>query len=446
MFARPSQDASTVPMRRNDLGRCQSLRTVSVVSRCMAWGTSLCIAVLASVVPRIAGAAPASSPYLFVWAMESKHPDAPLSMSELMSPNLATWRRTLGLGKDFLAVFDIQQGASFGKLVTMLPVGEAAMAHHTNYAEPPNDVLYANDWLASRTYVFDLHHPVHPRLLRQLGSVGAYGYPHSFVYLANGNTLATFQYSGGYNHAAGGLVEFDPHGRVVRAASAAVPGHANIRPYSLAVAASLDRVVTGSADMMGAQVSHVAQVWRLSDLKLIKTMVLPQPPGGWIDDEPADSSEPRVLADGKTVLVPTFHCGLFLVRNLATDSPTLQHVYDFGYRICEVPLVAGDFLVETMQSGHAVVSLDVRDPEHPHEVSRILLPPDEYPHWLALEPDGDRLAITGYGALSTHLRFATINRRTGALRLEPASIDFTRAWPDGWQGSAIPHGAVFSNP
>jgi hypothetical protein len=85
----------------------------------------------------------------------------------------------------------------------MLPVGEAAMAHHTNYAEPPNDVLYANDWIANRTYVFDLRNPRHPLLMRQFASIGAYGYPHSFVYLSNGNTLATFQYSGGFNHAAG---------------------------------------------------------------------------------------------------------------------------------------------------------------------------------------------------------------------------------------------------
>jgi hypothetical protein len=186
-------------------------------------------------------------------------------------------------------------------------------------------------------------------------------------------------------------------------------------------------------------------VWRLSDLKLIKTMRLPAQLH-WFYDTAADSSEPRVLADGETVVVPTFNCGLFLVRNLASDNPTLQHIYDFGYRTCEVPVVVGDFPVETMQSGHAIVSLDLHDPEHPHEVSRILLPPDEYPHWLALEPGGDRLVITGYGALATRVRFARIDRRTGKLRLERSSIDFTRSWPDGWQGSAIPHGAVFSNP
>ncbi|MGB6605119.1 MAG: hypothetical protein WA747_01650 [Steroidobacteraceae bacterium] len=403
--------------------------------------------------PLIAASAPAPSHYLFVWAMETKPPvasdakplHASMPMLERMSPDLAAWRQARGLGKDFLAVFDIHPGASFGKLVTMLPVGEAAMAHHTSYAEPPNGVLYANDWLANRTYLFDLRDARHPQLLREFGSIGAYGYPHSFVSLSNGNTLATFQYSGGYNHAPGGLVEFDPHGRVVRVASAAAPEDPNIRPYSLTVVESLDRVVSSSADMMGAQTSHVAQVWRLSDLKLIKTMLLPQSPEG-IDDTPADSSEPRVLADGKTVVVPTFHCGLFLVQHLASEDPMLEHVYDFGYRKCEVPVVAGDFMVETMQSGHAIVSLDVREPEHPHEVSRILLPPDEYPHWLALEPGGDRLAITGYGALATRLRFATIDRRTGRLTLDQSYIDFTRAWPDGWQGSALPHGAVFSNP
>ena len=393
--------------------------------------------------PLLAGAATDSSHYLFVWAMEAQHPHA--STMALKPDDTAGRRETLGLGKDFLAVFDVRPGPSFGKLVTMLPVGMAVMAHHTNYAEPANDVLYANDWLANRTYVFDLHNASHPRLVRKFGSVGAFSYPHSFVYLPNGDTLATFQYSGAFNQAAGGLVEFDPQGRIVRTVPAAVPGHPDIRPYSLAVVPKLDRVVTSSADMMGTQVSHVVQVWRLSDLKLVKTLQLPPQPD-WIYDTAADSSEPRVMADGKTVLVPTFNCGLFQVRNLASDEPALQHIYDFGYRTCEVPVVAGDFLVETMQSGHTIASLDVHDPEHPREVSRILLPPDEYPHWLALEPGGNRLAITGYGALDTKVRFATIDRRTGKLTLEPDTIDFTRSWPDGWKGSAMPHGAVFSNP
>lgn len=401
-------------------------------------GLWLCALSLLWVAPSVQ----AASDYLFVWAMEAPPHRKSEPMADMGEPNLAAYRADNGLGKDFLAVFDVRPGPSFGKLVKMLPVGDAAMAHHTSYEEQPDHRLYANDWLGAHTYVFNLKDPAQPRLERDFASVGGFGYPHSFVHLKNGHTLATFQYAGGYNKGPGGLIEFDQDGKVVRQASAADPVDPNIRPYSLTVSEALDRVVTGSADMMGAQVSHVAQVWRLSDLKLIKTMPLPQQ--DWWVDPPADSSEPRVLDDGKTVIVSTFNCGLYEVKDLAGAAPNLAHVYDFGYRTCEVPIVVGRYWVQTMQSGHAVVSLDMRDPEHPREVSRLMMAPDEYPHWLGLEPGGDRLAITGYGALSTHLRFAHIDRETGKLSEDAASIDFTRAWPDGWTGSAIPHGAVFA--
>ena len=394
-----------------------------------------------------ADSAASHSHFLFVWAMEAQHPHA--AETALLSGDDDAYRRSFGAGKDFIAAFDVGPGAQpFGKLVAMLPVGDALMAHHTNYSLPPNDVLYANDWLGNRTYVFNLHDPAHPALLRQFASVSEYQNPHSFAYLANGNTLATFQYSGGFNKAPGGLVEFDPDGRVVKTSPAADSAvDPNIRPYSLAVVEKLDRVVTSSADMMGAQESHVVQVWRLSDLELLKTIVLakPQGPEVWSYGDAVDASEPRVLADAETVVVPTFNCGLYLVRDLAGDDPTLEHIYDTGYRVCEVPVVVGQYLVATMESGHAIISLDLHDPAHPHEVSRILMKPDEYPHWIAIEPGGDRLVITGFGALNTSARFATIDRRTGQLTLAPESIDFTRDWPDGWKGSAIPHGAVFSN-
>jgi hypothetical protein len=382
-------------------------------------------------------AAPAAhhSHYLFVWAMEVRHPGAPEG-----SPGR-------GMGRAFVAVFDVLPGASpFGKLVAMRAVGKnAMMVHHTNYALPADDVLFANDWLADRTYTFDLRDPLSPRLISQFRNAGPYMYPHSFVYLSNGNTLATFQYTRGFNRGPGGLVELDSHGHVVKMSAAANSRvDPNIRPYSMAVVEKLDRVVTSSADMMGAQTSRVVQIWRLTDLKLLQTLVLPKPPD-WYYDDAADSSEPRVLGDGETVVVPTFRCGLFLIRNLAGAHPRLEHIYDFGYRLCEVPVVADGYLVESMQSGHAIVSLDMHDPAHPREVSRLLLNANEYPHWLALEPGGNRLVITGYGALATRALFATVDRDTGQLVLEPESIDFTRVGPDGWNGGAIPHGAVFSN-
>lgn len=354
------------------------------------------------------------SRYLFTWAMETRDP-------------LDTMPAGSTMGNDVLAVFDVSSDAlPFGKLVGFLPTGsKAKMAHHTNYLLPPDNVLYANDWMANRTFVFNVADATRPRLVRHFAGIGKYSYPHAFVYLPNGNTLATFQYAGGFNKGPGGLVEFDSRGRV-------------------AVSQKLDRVVTSSADMMGAQESHVAQVWRLSDLKLLKTMVLPKP-AVWYVDTAADSSEPRTLSDGTTIVVPSFNCGLFLVDGLASKNPTLRHVYDLGYRTCEVPIVAGNYLVEAAQSGHALVSLDVRDPAHPREASRLLLAGDEYPHWIAIEPNENRIAITGRGALATHVRFATIDPDTGTLTLDPDSIDMKRAWPDGWNGAAVPHGSVFSN-
>ena len=78
------------------------------------------------------------------------------------------------------------------------------------------------------------------------------------------------------------------------------------------------------------------------------------------------------------------------------------------------------------------------------------------PHWVAAEPDGDRLIITGYGGLESRALMARIDRATGALRIDDAfttpgaarpGVDLAReAWPHGSTGRAIPHGAVFSRP
>lgn len=45
------------------------------------------------------------------------------------------------------------------------------------------------------------------------------------------------------------------------------------------------------------------------------------------------------------------NCGLYLLKNLASDAPVLEHVYDFGYRTYEVPVVAGDFLMKPCRAG-----------------------------------------------------------------------------------------------
>jgi hypothetical protein len=324
---------------------------------------------------------------------------------------------------------------------------------------PATGVLWANGFDASQTYRFDLRDPAHPRLAGSGLEAGPFRHPHSYARLPGGNILATFQWrSGDGPTETGGLIEFDTAGHLVRSADAAVPAiDSGIRPYSLAVVPALDRVVTTATDMHGQTASRAVQVWRLSDLTLLKTILLAPGPRG---DENAMTAEPRVLADGRTVLVNTFTCGLYRLRDLAGESPSAEWVYSTPWDgkppFCAVPVVAGHFWIQPSGPEHAVVSLDVSDPERPREVSRLTLSADEIPHWVGLEPNGGRLVITGYGALESRVLLARVDRTTGALQLDSTfttpgatrpGVNFDRAqWPHGPTGRAIPHGAVFNRP
>src|SRR6185503_9950627 len=137
--------------------------------------------------------------------------------------------------------------------------------------------------------------------------------PHSFARTPSGTVLATYQGPAADHRATGGLVELDDRGRMLRAASAADPLDRDLRPYSLTVVPQLDRVVTTSADMHGMLVGRSVQVWRLSDLTLLHTVLLPPGPRG---DEHLHPAEARVLADGKSVMVTTFRCGMYVLTEL----------------------------------------------------------------------------------------------------------------------------------
>ena len=382
-----------------------------------------------------AASAHAGSKYLYTWAMQTHDPATATPPADSM-------------GRAFLAVFDVaEDSGEFGRLVAMLPVGKRAqMAHHTNYEMPADGRLFASDYRAAEGYVFDLRDPVKPRLLAGFGDAGPYTHPHSFERLANGHTLATYQFNGAPDTRAGALVELDDDGHVLRKSDAAdAEVEPFIRPYSLQVVPKLDRVVTTSADMLPNEASsHVVQVWRLSDLKLLKTVVLSKPKLGK-DAVSHNATEPRLLGDGETVLVVTGSCGLYRLDDLAGTEPTAEFVFDFGFRNCAVPTVVGRYWVQTSMAGHALTSLDVSDASHPVEAGHLALRSDALPHWIAHEPAGNRLVITGFGWLTTHVLFASIDPGNGALALDKHQIDFDRTWPDGWVGTAMPHGAIFSN-
>ena len=231
-----------------------------------------------------------------------------------------------------------------------------------------------------------------------------------------------------------------------------------IRPYSLAVVPGIDRVVSTTTDMRGRERNDTVQVWSLADLKLQATVLLPRGPRG---DENLHPAEPRLLNDGSTVLVSTFGCGLYRMDGLQTASPRARHIYSFrstrsdgneapSARFCALPAVVGDFWVQTVPARDGVVAVDITDTGRIREVGSVSLGPDRFPHWMAGEPDGDRLVVTGFGELSGRVTMLHIDRETGRLAIDGSfgtdgTIDFDReSWPHGDGGPSLPHGVVFS--
>lgn len=389
-------------------------------------------------------------------------PPAPISAPEAGgSRHLFVWAADAdNRESDFLAVVDVDpRSPTYAEVIATVPVGAAAtMAHHTEYEMPVDGELWANGFAAGRTFRFDLRDPARPRLAGSFAEQEGFSHPHSFARLPNGHVLGAFQHRAGDRDATGGLVELDAQGRLVRVADAAVPQtDSAVRPYSLVVVPALDRVVSTATDMNGRVNSRAIQVWRLSDLTLLHTLLLPPGPRG---DENWMTAEPRVLADGRTVLVNTFRCGLYRLVGLESDAPRAEWVYSSpwapkqGY--CAVPVVAGRFWIQPSGPEHSVVTLDLSDPAKPREIARLTLPPDQVPHWLGLEPSGTRVVITGYRALAPWVLLATLDGTSGRLAIDttfrargadrPGVFLGRDQWPHGTTGPAMPHGAVFARP
>jgi hypothetical protein len=370
---------------------------------------------------------------------------------------LFVWAGDVGAKtSDFLAVIDSDpRSTRYAEVITTLPSGVAnSYAHHTEHEMPAGGILLASGFGAGKTFMFDLSDPLLPRLTGSFGDAGPFMHAHSFARTPAGTILATYQMRGHRNAEAGALAEISTDGKILRIAPAADPAvEPFIRPYSLAVVPALDRVVTTSSDMQAKEVSRVVQVWRLSDLKLIKTVRLPAGPAK-ANEDPAEA---RLLADGKTVLVSTFNCGLFLMTDLDGESPGARFVHSFaGGGECALPVIAGRYWVQT-DTKAGLVSLDISNPSKPVEVARLALPGGQQPHWISLAPDGERIVISGgKGAYETRVLIARIDQATGQISIDPAfrdrgsagpGVSFDRAsWPHGPSGKAIPHGAVFSRP
>lgn len=365
-----------------------------------------------------------------------------------------------GKGNDFLAVIDADPAsAAYGRLVTTLATDQRTMrVHHTEYTMPASGMLFANDHDAGRTFIFDVRNPLQPKIVTSFTDMGGYMHPHSYVRLPNGHVLATFQHEhhGGASPAgavSGGLVEIDDAGRVVRSASNADPAFADalLMPYGLVVLPNLDRVVSTNSSMhLESVFSGVTyQIWRLSDLKLLRTAYLDVGPDRYRHISP---EEPRLGPDG-SVFVQTLGCGLERLTHIDSAEPESKLVFRFPGNWCGVPTVVGHYLVQSVPGIHGFVVVDLSDPASPREVSRLTLSDHYYSHWTGWDAATQRLVVTSGDTPEDRTYLLKLDPATGALSIDTAFRDADgqpgfsfaeRDWPHGWRGVGTPHGAVFT--
>ena len=398
--------------------------------------SGLVLAILVLGVPAHAADKPAApGHYLFAWAGDVSHKS-----------------------NDFLAVIDADPGSvSYGHLITTAVTDQVSMqVHHTEYTMPEGGLLFANDHLAGRTFVFDLRDPLSPKVAVSITDMAGYVHPHSFLRLSNGHVLASFQHilhtsSDMHMGNSGGLVEIDDEGHIIRAASSADPAFpdALLMPYSLVVLPEIDRVVVTNSSMHDEDPhGHTYQVWRLSDLKLLNTEYFDT--GGRRYGE-IDPEEPRRGPDG-SVFVQTLACGIERITDIATTHPKSQLVHVFPGASCGVPTIVGHYLIQSVPVTHGLIVLDIANPSKPVEVSRLTIEDAFMPHWTGWDARTQRLVVTGYGD-DHRLFMVKLDQATGVAAMDTAFHDAggkrgfsfdDRQWPHGWTGSAIPHGVVFS--
>lgn len=285
--------------------------------------------------------------------------------------------------------------------------------------------------------------------------------------------LATFQYRAGSGEVAahgdhaidaaapsretGGLVEMDERGTLIRSGDARDASIADPRiyPYAALPMPAIDRIVSTTTDMDPRNkkaTSEWVQFWRLSDLKLLKSIALPPGPRG---DEHRWTGEPRLLPDGKSLYVHTFSCGLYLVRDVDSNTLTATFVQGFEGMDCGVPLLTGHYWLQTVPASRSLIALDISNPEQPRQVSAVAFGGEERPHWIAIDPTGRRIVLNSGGAhASNRLFLVNFDPETGRLAIDgrfrdagsetPGIAMARKSWPHGFTGTAAPYGTICS--
>jgi len=378
---------------------------------------------------------------------------------------LVTWVGDAdGADSDFLAVLDVAPGSkTFGQTLNTVPAGErGTVPHHTEHDFTPGHPLFANGFAGNRTFRFDLHDPLHPALLGAVSAVPGLAFPHTFTRLPNGNILATMQARGPDLEPPGGLAEFRDDGTAVRWASAVNDVDPGARPYSLVVLPAEDRVIVSTGRMQrpagfaaASALDHpgfTIQLWRLSDLRLLKTVALVAPPGSRANIE-RNPYELRRTGAGE-IFLSTGSGGLYRLSGLEADTFQAELVFDFGSG-AYLPVVVGRYWIQAVSALRRVVALDVSNPKKPFEISRVQFDERQAPHWLALDESSHRIVVANASAESeARLWMLRMDPTSGLLSVDDTfhdpgndrrpGVSFEREqWPHGKTGRGVPHGSVF---
>lgn len=347
------------------------------------------------------------------------------------------------------------------------------MPHHTEYELPPaGSLLFANAHHPETTMLVDVSEAHTVRVAKSFSPPAPLRFPHDYARLPSGNVLVGFLRSdeadpdaGDTEDGHGGIAEYTAQGELLRSASVAVSGYPHpVRVYAVLPMLDLDLVLTTSARMMEEHSANVVQLWRYSDLTLLKTIDVPAgrkadgSPLGWANEMPFG---PRRMADG-SVLLNSYMCGFYRLTDLASESPKITHVYDIHSRDpevehlrvgCSVPVVIGSHWIMPVAWSQMVVVLDVADPAAPREVSRLMLPEDFNAHWAAKDPGSNRIVVGAEMGKERGVYLLTYDPVTGTLAIDgsinagsklPGYIDLDhQAWPHGPSGPAWAHSALF---
>jgi hypothetical protein len=376
---------------------------------------------------------------------------------------------------DFLAVIDVRPAsASFGKAIATTPIGmKASMPHHMEYVMPPaGELLFMNAHHPELSLLVDLADPRAPRIAKTFSPPSPLRFPHDYARTPIGTRLVGFLRSEGAspnpretivpgNH--GGIAEYTADGVLLRTTSAAGGTVKPMRPYAFAFLPAIDRIVVTSAPMMELSWADVVQIYRYSDLTLLKTIDLPV--GKLADGRAMEGSQragfgPRVLPDG-SVFLNAYGCAFYRLSEIGSDNPQLVNVFTLETpeaRVagrmrgsCGIPVRFGNYWIMPVGQLHTVIVLDITNPGIPREVFRLALPESFSPHWLARDPKSNRLVLGAEFGGEKGFYLLRFDDRVGRLSFDDfqgagargyLSLE-NQTWPHGPTGTAWGHAALF---